>query len=238
MSKSSRQHDAPAGTDIQLPMTDVVRFIRQLSHDLRNHLNAAELQAAYLKEIVDDGETKKEIQRLRGMVSELGDSLQKLTATLAPIRLTQMPYEASAFVEDLQQKVTQQFGNEASAFEWKVKPATALLDIDPQLLQQAALELLANSLAHSRGEGRISAKTAVENNRLVLTLSEPKTAFSGSTENWGREPFKRVKHGHYSLGLHRARNIIEAHGGTLTAHYDSGESALLTVVELPVAHAS
>lgn len=238
MSKSTRQHDASAGTDIQLPMTDVVRFIRQLSHDLRNHLNAAELQAAYLKEIVDDAEAKKEIQRLRGMVSELGENLQKLTATLAPIRLTQMPYEASAFVEDLQQKVTQQFGDKAAAFEWKVKPSTALLEIDPQLLQQAALELLTNSLTHSRGEGQISVKTAVENNRFVLTLSEPKAGFAGSTDNWGGEPFKRVKHGHYSLGLHRARNIVEAHGGTLTAHYDSGEAVLHTVVELPVAHAA
>ena len=32
-------------------MPDIVKFIRQLGHDLRNHLNAAELQAAYLAEI-------------------------------------------------------------------------------------------------------------------------------------------------------------------------------------------
>ena len=32
-------------------MPDVVKFLRQLGHDLRNHLNAAELQSAYVAEL-------------------------------------------------------------------------------------------------------------------------------------------------------------------------------------------
>jgi len=238
MSESLRQHDAAAATEIHLPMSHVVRFVRQLSHDLRNHLNAAELQAAYLKEIVDDREVKDEIQRLRGMVSDLGGSLHNLTAALAPVRLTRMPYEASAFAEDLQHKVAQQFGNDGSVFDWQVNAGNAELDIDPQLLQQAFVELLGNALAHDRADGKICVNAEVEGDCFVLTLKEPKSSFAASTENWGREPFKLVKHGHYGLGLYRARSIIEEHGGTLTALYDSGASALVTLVSLPIAHAS
>ncbi len=238
MSESHRQSDAPATTEIHVPMSDVVRFVRQLSHDLRNHLNAAELQAAYLKEIADDGEVKDEIQRLRGMVSDLGASLQKLTSALAAVKLTQMPYEASAFIEDLQQKAAQQFGNDAAAFDWHLEATDAQLEIDPQLLQQALVELLSNALAHDRGNGKISVQAEVKDDQFVLALREPKTAFARSTENWGREPFKLVKHAHYSLGLHRARSIIEAHGGTLTARYDSAASDLVTLVALPIAHVS
>ena len=238
MSESLRQHDAAAATEIHLPMSHVVRFVRQLSHDLRNHLNAAELQAAYLKEIVDDREVKDEIQRLRGMVSNLGGSLHNVTAALAPVRLTRMPYEASAFAEDLQHKVAQQFGNDGSVFDWQVNAGNAELDIDPQLLQQAFVELLANALAHDRADGKISVNAEVKGDRFVLTLKEPKSSFAASTENWGREPFKLVKHGHYGLGLYRARSIIEEHGGTLTALYDSGASALVTLVSLPIAHVS
>ena len=36
--------------------SDIVRFIRQLSHDLRNHLNAIELQSAYIGELERDEE--------------------------------------------------------------------------------------------------------------------------------------------------------------------------------------
>ena len=67
MPVSHDQQETPAGADIQVPMAVVVRFIRQLSHDLRNDLNAAELQSAFLKEIAEDGESRRaEVQRLRG----------------------------------------------------------------------------------------------------------------------------------------------------------------------------
>ena len=63
-------------------MPDVVKFLRQLGHDLRNHLNAAELQSAYLAELAEDPELKEEIKRLRAMISEMGASLERLTSVL------------------------------------------------------------------------------------------------------------------------------------------------------------
>ena len=234
MAASPDQHETATAADLQIPMPVVVRFVRQLSHDLRNHLNAAELQSAFLKEIAEDGEVKSEVQRLRGMLSELGSTLQKLTSSLAAPKLTEMPYGAPVFLEDLQQKVQSDFAADAGAFEWEVRVRSGMLNIDPQLLQQAMIELLSNALRHGRGEGRIAVTAEVKRNELTLTVSEPKKAFDESTEEWGREPFKNVKHGHYGVGLHRARSIIEAHGGELTASYDSAGGALVTIVTLPI----
>ena len=215
-------------------MPDVVQFVRQLSHDLRNHVNAAELQSAYLKEIAEDPEVKDEIQRLRGMLAEFGTSLQKLTTALAPAKLTQMEYEAAAFLEDLQQKVGSTLPENSSEIAWEVNVATAALNIDPQILQQALLELIANAFQHERGTGPIRVE-ARANGQLTVSIIEPKGSFAASTERWGREPFRKVKHGHYGLGLHRARNIIEAHGGRLEARYDAGSSLLTTTIVLPLA---
>src|SRR4030095_14690827 len=39
---------------LSVPWVDTVRFIRQLGHDLRNHLNAIELQSAYISELEGD----------------------------------------------------------------------------------------------------------------------------------------------------------------------------------------
>src|SRR5204862_2253074 len=92
-------------SEIQISMPEVVKFIRQLAHDLRNDLNAAELQSPYLIEIAENNEVRDEIKRLRGMIAQVGANLQDLTAALSQPRLTQMPYAARDFIEDLRQKL-------------------------------------------------------------------------------------------------------------------------------------
>ena len=219
-------------------MPDVVKFVRQLAHDLRNDLNAAELQSAYLIEIAEADELKEEIKRLRGMISEVGANLQKLTVALGQPRLTEMPYSAKEFVEDLRQKVATDYPTESARIEWVVEADNAELQIDPQLLLPALLELFANAFRHSpTTNGGISAMARTENGRFVFSLREPKQTFERPTENWGREPFRSVSQGHYGLGLHRSRGIIEAHGGDLKARYAQETSSLVTTVTLPVAPA-
>jgi K+-sensing histidine kinase KdpD len=221
--------------EIQVSMPDIVKFVRQLAHDLRNDLNAAELQSAYLIEIAENAEVKDEIKRLRGMIAEVGANLQKLTAALGQPRLTEMPYGAKDFVEDLRQKLATDHPAESAKVKWNVEPSEAELQIDPQLLLPALIELFANAFRHGRVEGVISAMARTENGRFVFTLREPKPNFERSTENWGREPLRGVSQGHYALGLHRARSIIEAHRGELEARYDKETSSLITTVTLPVA---
>lgn len=214
-------------------MPTVVSFVRQLSHDLRNQLNAAELQSAYLKEIATDGEIKEEVQRLRGMLGEMSSSLQGITGALASPKLNEMSYDAAMFLEDFQQKIASQFAEKKSEIDWRINVGKSVVCIDPQILLQAIVELVSNAFQHGRAEGKISI-AAESDGELRITITEPKTAFTGSTAQWGREPFRNLKHGQYGLGLHRARNIIEAHRGRLEARHDPASSSLVTTVALPV----
>ena len=70
----------------------------QLADDLRNDLNAAELQSAYLIEIAENDEVKEEVKRLRGMISQFGLHLQSVTAALSPAKLTTISYKSGEFV--------------------------------------------------------------------------------------------------------------------------------------------
>lgn len=220
-----------------VPMADVVRFVRQLSHDLRNSLNAAELQSAFLNEVAEEAEIKSEVQRLRGMLSSMGGNLQRLTSALAEIKLTEMPYKAADLLEDLRGTVEAEFPEQSGAITWNVGVGDAMLQIDPQLLQQALLELFANAFQHERGKGQVEARAEVATGQFVFTLCEPKPSFAHSMESWAREPFRRVRHGHYGLGLPRVRTIIEAHHGQFSARYDSASASLVTTAVLPISRA-
>ena len=227
--QNSKQ-DAP----IEVAMPDIVKFIRQLGHDLRNHLNAAELQAAYLAEIVKDPEASDEIKRLRAMISQVGASLQSVTVALGQPRLMPMEYGAADFVADLREKLASEYPNEA--IEWDIQVGDASIEIDPQALQPALIELFANAFRHDRGEGPILVEARTENDQFVFVIREPKRNFDRSTENWGREPLRTITQGHYGLGLHRSRAILEAHQGQLSTRYDKGTSSLITKITLPLSN--
>src|SRR5438552_16218915 len=99
---------------LNVPWIDTVRFVQQLSHDLRNHLNAIELQAAYISELDANPELKGDIKRFREMISGLTALLQDLSRGVAEVTHDLIPYRASALIEDLRKKVAHEFANEIS----------------------------------------------------------------------------------------------------------------------------
>lgn len=228
-----------------VPWPDMVKFVRQLSHDIRNHLNAVELQSAYLSELAEGGELKGEVQRLREMIAGIGTSLQKLSASLAHANPTFMSYSAADFVEDMKRKVASDFPNDAGKVTWDVQLKDEQVQIDPLMTQEALLELFTNAFQHERNVKTITVKTyidrstpgsgAASNGRFVFELHEPKAKFELSTESWGREPLRHLGQGRYGLGLNRTRTITESHGGDFGAQYDRATSTLITKISLPIA---
>jgi K+-sensing histidine kinase KdpD len=219
---------------LSIPWSDTVRFIRQLSHDLRNHLNAIELQSTYINELAENPQLKVEIKHLREMISGLASTLQKLSRGLGDVKPDLISYRASDFVDDLRKKIAHEFPDTSNEIVWHVQPDDGELDVDPQMLQQAFIELFANAFLHDRGEGEIVVTARIDKNRFIFTLDEPKTRFELSTENWGCEPLRKIGHGHYGVGLNRVRVIMEAHGGEMHARYDSKTARLITMLMLPL----
>ena len=216
--------------------SDLVRFIRQLSHDLRNDLNAIELQSAYINELAKQEEVQGEIKRLRGMLSGLSATLQQLSRAVGDVRPTLISYGATELMEDLRRKIDELFPKQNSEITWEIQLGNASLDIDPQLLQEVFTELFANAFRHDRAKGQLLAKAKIDSNRFHFTLTEPKDQFDLPTENWGHEPIRQITQRHYGLGLNRLRTIVEAHGGELHAQYHPNISALITTITLPVAN--
>ena len=63
----------------------MARYVRQLSHDLRNDLNALELQSAYIAELTEDQELQNEIKRLREVISDVNSTLKRLSGAVGEV---------------------------------------------------------------------------------------------------------------------------------------------------------
>src|SRR3984893_13121845 len=216
---SSKEESPSELPSVEWP--DVVKFIRQLGHDIRNNLNAVELQSAYLGELAEEHELKGEVQRLREMVSELGSGLQKLSAALSQTTPSLIDYDAADFVEDLKHKLAKDLPSHAAKINWAVQLKNEKLEVDAPMAQQALVELFANAFQNERTLRSIAAKVYIDSDRFVFELHEIKTKFELPAENWGREPLRHLSQGHYGLGLSRTRAVVEAHGGTFGANYEA-----------------
>jgi K+-sensing histidine kinase KdpD len=219
------------GADVQVIEWDnLVKFVRQLSHDLRNQLNAAELQAALINELTADPELKSEVSRLRKLVGKLGTSLQQLSAAVAAPNPTRLRYSANDLLEDLQKKISQDFPEQSKRVKWEIFANGAMLQIDPGLIGWVLRELFDNSFRLG-GQGERVARGQEENGHFTFQLRERKNE-AVAPEKWN-ELLREVKHGHYGLGLKRARAIVAAHGGKLTSEWDSQSSTLTSQMILP-----
>ena len=219
---------------LTVPWSDTVRFVRQLSHDLRNDLNAIELQSAYIGELTQDQELRSEIKRLREVVTGMNSTLQLLSRAVGEVAPNVVTYPAGEFLADMRTQIERNFSKENHEITWDVQLQNGTLNIDPQLFQEVFVELFANAFQHDRGKGALVASARISDGRFVFTLEEPKAVFSSDTQNWGREPLRNIRQRHYGLGLNRVRAIIEAHGGELEAQYDPKTATLVSTVTLPM----
>jgi K+-sensing histidine kinase KdpD len=225
--------EAPTDS-LTVPWSDTVRFVRQLTHDLRNDLNALELQSAYIGELTQDQELTSEIKRLREVVSGMNSTLQLLSRAVGEPAPNFVTYPAGEFLTDMRRQIERNFSKEDHEVTWDVQLKDETLNIDPQLFQEVFVELFANAFQHDRGNGALIARARISDDKFVFSLDEPKAVFSSDTQNWGREPLRNIRQRHYGLGLNRVRAIVEAHGGTLQAQHDPKAATLISTMILPI----
>src|SRR5882672_1656814 len=181
---AANSSEAPIDS-LAVPWSYTVRFVRQLSHDLRNDLNAIELQSAYIGELTQDQELTSEIKRLREVVSDMNSTLQLLSRAVGEVTSNVITYPAGEFLADMRTQIERNFSKENQEITWDVQLQDGILNIDPQLFQEVFVELFANAFQHDRGRGPLVATARISDGQFLFSLHEPKGVFSSETQNWG-----------------------------------------------------
>jgi two-component system, NtrC family, nitrogen regulation sensor histidine kinase NtrY len=124
---------------------------------------------------------------------------------------------AKELVRRLDRLAEAMIGDSAIAYSSAVQPAWLTVEADPDLLEQAAINLLKNAVDAVRG--RSGAKV-----RLTVTLEEDQVALTVADNGPGLPladpegvfvPFFTTKAGGSGIGLTVARQIALGHGGRL-----------------------
>jgi signal transduction histidine kinase len=198
------------------------RFVSDASHELRTPLALlrTELELALRR--------RRSQAELEETVRSASEETERLVALAEDLLLVARADQAELPVRrelvqarDVLERVATRFAAEASALGRTVHVgrADAVVDADPQRLEQALANLVANGLAH--GAGRVELYAQAVNGHVELHVTDEGSGFPPDFVARAFDRFSRAdsarSRGGSGLGLAIVDAIAKAHGGTAGA---------------------
>lgn len=213
----------------QIPWPRLVAFVRQHTHDIRNHLNGLDLEAALLSELVTGGEAKSSVDRLRRQIRDFANEMRTLSAKFADPPVGQSAVPASILFLIWKDQLASL--DPKPEVTWNQELGEAKVTVDPDAMAKAFRELLANAVSFGGGKGLRVDANAVDGH-VSFTLTEPKKEAVDPSE-WGKTPLNTARRGAHGMGLWTVDRNVSASHGAVSRRYDAEHKELVTTLTFP-----
>ena len=201
-------------------------FLAMLGHELRNPL-APILTALQLMTLRGDRGAEKERaiidRQVRHVVRLVDDLLDVSRIARGKIELTRERIELGAIVARAIETVGPIVEQKRHELEIEVAPEGLAIDADPARMQQVVFNLLHNAAKYTEAKGRIQVRASRRGDTVEFTVRDTGLGIDAGLLPHvfdlffqERQAIDRAQGG-LGLGLAIVRNLVELHGGTVTA---------------------
>lgn len=209
------------------------RLAAGLAHELRNPLTAMKIVVQSATEradghVLDRGDFRVLVEE----IDRLNDSIQTFLDYARPPRPQKRPCLVRSLVEQTVALVAHRAEQAGVTIQLDMPDDLVYLEADPPQLRQVLLNLLLNALDASTAESRLTVRMSrsVEPSSasegpghppagcVVIEVEDQGCGLPAELGEGIFEPFVSNKETGTGLGLAISRYLVEAHGGTLTAH--------------------
>jgi len=139
---------------------------------------------------------------------------------------------AHDFLSGIDRLMSATFREKRIAYRWWVTPGDLSLSADPQLLEQAMINLLRNAAEAVAGLAQpcIDVSCQLREEQLIITIADNGTGLPAAKRDQIFVPFFTTKPGGSGIGLNIARQVALAHGGQLDASANEPCGTVFTLV--------
>jgi signal transduction histidine kinase len=238
---------AEENTHLQAELMRRDRFLAFVTHELRSPLTPIVMLSEMIA--AEDGldgdlrEAAIEIHANAMLASRLiADLLDLSRATYGKLQYTMAPIDLHEIARHAEAAVRFDADDRGIAFESTLSAAAHRIDGDVDRLTQVILNLLTNSVKFTGEHGSIALRTwNTPDGMIGLAVSDTGIGIDAERVPHLFDPFYQApeeraapRHG-LGLGLAISRMIVEAHGGSITAHSEGPGRGATFEVLLPVA---
>jgi len=217
-------------------------FTQNMTHELKTPVAAIQLAADSMRHFALDAATSSEYAALIGeQATRLGGLIDRILQSVAleqaALPLARQPVAWADLVAGLAARHQPQFAQAGRHLHWPTLPPATVVG-DPAHLTNTVATLLDNALKY--GGPQVSLHGEIGPATVALHLTDDGPGIAPEHQARVFEQFFRVPTGDlhavkgYGLGLHYARQVVLAHGGTLTLRSQPGRGTTFTL-SLPLA---
>jgi two-component system nitrogen regulation sensor histidine kinase NtrY len=213
------------------------RLLRVLGHELNNSLTPIRSMTATLAKILAHDplpeDWREDAASGLAIVSDRAESLSRFIGRYTALARLPPPSPRPVAFDELLQRVARL----EQRIAVDVDPGPALrLTIDPDQIEQALINLVQNAVDATLGIGRaVALRWRVEGDHAVVEIRDEGPGLPPSRNLF--VPFFTTKPGGSGIGLVLARQIVEAHGGTLSLENRSDARGCVARLRLPLERA-
>ena len=218
-------------------------FLATLSHELRTPMNAVLGWARVLRSTAADEPTRERglesIERnARAQARLIEDLLEISRIVTGKLRLQVREVDLAAIVDTAVDIVRPAALAKRLRLDASIEMRPALTQGDPDRLQQVIWNLLSNAVKFTPPDGQVGVRL-VRKNGFVLTVQDSGSGIDAKFLPHVFDAFRQAdgsatrEHGGLGLGLAIARQLVEAHGGTIEARSDGKDRGAVFEVFLP-----
>ncbi|MFC4557423.1 ATP-binding protein [Virgibacillus kekensis] len=212
-------------------------FIANVSHELRTPISMLQ---GYSEAIVDDvADTKEEKNNLAQIIHEESLRMGRLVNELLDLARMEAGYtqlnkeyvDMDMYVE----RIIKKFRGLADENQVKLllekDMQVSKMMIDPDRMEQVFTNLIDNAIRHTNKEGKVKVRVTSDEDSLSVSVEDNGSGISEEDLPFVFERFYKAdksrtrnsKKKGTGLGLAIAKNIVEAHNGTITVNSKPGE---------------